>query len=85
MPQEVALISRDHEPFLDKMVPSVARYMVRPQAMANRICSAVLEMVRSGCVSPATCRIMPEFIDGETLGPAPLRTRISERKKEPET
>jgi len=69
IPEDVAVISRDHEPFLEQMVPSVARYVVTPEAMAARISSAVLEIVQTGLVSPSDFKIMPEFIEGETLGP----------------
>jgi len=69
IPEEVALISRDHEPFLEQMVPSVARYVVTPEAMAARISSAVLEIVQTGLVSPDDFKIMPEFLEGETLAP----------------
>ncbi len=69
LPKDIALISRDHEPFLETVVPSVARYVVSPDTMAHRISSAVLEMVQSGLVSPSSAQIMPEFTDGDTLGP----------------
>lgn len=74
LPQDVALISRDHEPFLAMMVPSVARYVIRPEIMAHRICSAVLDTVRGGLVSSADYHIMPVFTEGETLGPKPGRS-----------
>jgi len=82
LPEDVALISRDHEPFLEQMVPTVARYLVSPEAMAARICSAVLEMVQTGLVSPAEFQIMPQFIEGETLGPK-LAPSASAQAKRP--
>ncbi len=75
LPEEVALISRDDDSFLERMVPSVARYVVKPETMANRICSAVLALLNTGCVSPANCQIMPKFKDGETLGPKMPRVK----------
>ena len=68
LPEDVAIISRDHEPFLEHMVPSVARYVISPGSMAQRIFASVVEMVQTGLVSPADFKIMPEFIEGETLG-----------------
>lgn len=77
LPQDVALISRDDEPFLDQMVPSVARYLISPQTMAGRVSSAVLDVVQHGWVSPASHLIMPEFSEGETLGSsAPRRENV---------
>lgn len=67
LPEDVALISRDHEPFLERMVPSVARYVISP-TMAHRISTAVLDLMQSGLVSAVDYQIMPEFREGETLG-----------------
>jgi DNA-binding LacI/PurR family transcriptional regulator len=69
LPEDVALISRDHEPFLERMVPSVAHYVISPENMARRISVAMLEMVQSKLVSAVNYQIMPEFMEGETLGP----------------
>jgi DNA-binding LacI/PurR family transcriptional regulator len=69
LPGEVALISRDHEPFMEHLVPSVARYVISPESMAHRISAAVLEMVQTGLVSASNYLIMPEFSEGETFGP----------------
>ena len=72
-PEDVCLISRDHEPFLEQMVPSVARYVISPESMAHRISTAVLETVQSGMASSANYQIMPEFCEGETLAHGPAR------------
>jgi DNA-binding LacI/PurR family transcriptional regulator len=74
VPDEVALISRDHDGFLEHMLPSVARYVANPDAMARRISRIVLELVAGGAVKPVCHRLMPGFVDGETLGPAPPLT-----------
>ncbi len=73
LPQDMAVIARDHESFLELMVPSVASYVQNSETMAKRVSSAVLEMLESGMVSPANHLIMPEFREGETLGPALAR------------
>jgi LacI family transcriptional regulator len=68
IPEDLALISRDHESFLDHVLPSVTRYVASPTAMAQRVSRLVLEMVRSGLVAPEDHRIMPAFKSGATLG-----------------
>jgi DNA-binding LacI/PurR family transcriptional regulator len=78
IPEDVALISRDHEPFLEHMVPSVARYVISPENMAHRISAAVLESVQGGLVRSANYQIMPQFTEGETLGPVPALPRRPE-------
>ena len=76
LPQDMALISRDHEPFLENVVPTVARYVVSPETMAHRISSAVLEAVQSGLMGHSDHRIMPEFAEGETLNQVPVTPKI---------
>jgi DNA-binding LacI/PurR family transcriptional regulator len=75
LPQDASLISRDHDSFLEHVLPSVARYVASPSAMAHRLSRSVLEMVAGGAIQPASHRILPEFAAGQTLGPAPSRTR----------
>jgi len=77
LPEDVALISRDYEAFLDRMVPSVACYAVSPQSMAHRISTAVLEMAQSGLVNAANHQIMPEFRPGETFGVKPVGAPVA--------
>jgi len=76
LPEDVALISRDHEPFLDQMVPSVARYVISPHNMAHRTFTTVLETLQTGLVSTANYQIMPTFTEGETLGPGPAHPPV---------
>jgi DNA-binding LacI/PurR family transcriptional regulator len=70
IPEDVAIISRDHDSFLEMMVPSVARYVISTEAMAKRIAATVLTMLSNGWVSPMETQIMPKFTEGETLKPA---------------
>ena len=77
LPQDVALISRDYEPYLERVVPSVARYVINPSVMANRVASAVFQVMQGRMPTPADCHIMPEFTEGETLGPGTVRTPVS--------
>lgn len=79
IPEDMAIIARDHEWFLETMVPSVSSYVQNSDTMAKRISSAVLEMLESGMVSPANCQIMPEFKERETLGPHAPRTQVTDK------
>jgi DNA-binding LacI/PurR family transcriptional regulator len=67
-PNDVALISRDDDKFLESMVPSVARYSLDLSVFARTISNLVVGMVRSGVVDPKDSRLMPEFVHGQTLG-----------------
>jgi LacI family transcriptional regulator len=68
VPQDVALISRDYDPFLAEMVPSVARYVASPGLMARRASRVILKMAQDEWVKPLKHLIMPDFFEGETLG-----------------
>ncbi len=67
VPEQVALISRDDDSFLEDMVPSVARYSRNPKVFASKVSGVVLEMARGAKQFPDQ-KIMPRFINGETLG-----------------
>jgi DNA-binding LacI/PurR family transcriptional regulator len=68
VPQDMALISRDFDPFLAEMVPGVARYVASPGLMARHVSRVVLKMAQDGWVKPRKYLIMPDFVEGETLG-----------------
>jgi len=67
-PETAALISRDHDSFLDDVVPSVARYRVDPVAFAQKLSRVVLELTSGGNPPPRQHLLMPRFIPGRTLG-----------------
>lgn len=67
LPGQVSLISRDDDHFFSYVVPSVARYSVSTTLFCRKICRIALELVQSGSVSLHTHRLLPEFIQGETL------------------
>jgi DNA-binding LacI/PurR family transcriptional regulator len=67
-PETAALISRDHDSFLDDVVPSVARYRVDPEAFAQKLSRVVLELTSGGNLSPRQHLLLPRFIPGRTLG-----------------
>jgi LacI family transcriptional regulator len=66
VPQEVAVISRDDDAFLDFVVPRVTRYASAPAQFARRVSRAAIQLARQG-VSPARAvRLMPRYVAGET-------------------
>jgi LacI family transcriptional regulator len=69
LPEHVALVSRDNDPFLENLVPTVARYERDPTLFARKVSRLVLDLVREGVRPQHHHRLMPTFVDGETLGP----------------
>lgn len=67
VPQDVAVLSRDEDPFLSFLVPTPTRYVVSPSSMAKALVRPVLELLEGGVVTQRAIRIMPDFIRGETV------------------
>jgi len=67
IPDQVAVISRDDDSFLEDVVPSVARYSRNPKTFASTVSGAVLQLIH-GSKGPFSHKIMPRFINGDTLG-----------------
>ena len=74
VPQDVALIARDNESFLDHVLPSVARYAGSPREVSHRVSRLVLDMVRRGIPRRRHYRLMPQFVTGESLAATALKT-----------
>jgi hypothetical protein len=70
VPEQITLISRDHEPFLSHLVPEPARYERQPEVFAKKLAHLVTSL--GGGVPPKKTRhlLMPTFVRGETLGRA---------------
>ncbi len=68
VPQEVAVISRDDDSFLEHVVPSVARYSSNPTAFAKKLSKVVLKVAESGLCAIVDHKLMPQFVRGETFG-----------------
>lgn len=62
IPQDIALICRDDDIFLDETVPQIARYSVTAGIFAKRI----FRLVRQPGVKGDT-KVMPEFVKRESL------------------
>ncbi|MDB6124102.1 MAG: Regulatory protein GntR [Pedosphaera sp.] len=66
-PRETLLISRDHDPFLEYMVPTVARYALNPRQYAKVASRIVIQLASGEPVLQREIRLTPEFIKGETF------------------
>lgn len=67
IPQDVAIISRDDEPFLNSICPSITRYTINIEQYARRLSSAARQLAESGMLPSNTIRLMPDFLPGETM------------------
>lgn len=73
VPEQMSLILRDDDPFLDYLAPVPARYVVRPHLLAKSLLRPVLEILEGHAVTVRSGRLMPEFVRGESVGPPPQK------------
>lgn len=67
IPQDVAVISRDDDAFLEFLTPAISRYVSAPESFARRLSHAAIHLAQTGFASIKPIRLMPKFIAGETV------------------
>ncbi|MBI5801616.1 MAG: substrate-binding domain-containing protein [Verrucomicrobia bacterium] len=67
IPQDVAVISRDDDTYLQATSPSIARYAVDPARFARRISLAARQLAETGTLPAISIRLMPAYVPGETV------------------
>ena len=68
IPSEISLICRDADPYLASCVPEPTRYVFNIQSQAKHI-SRLVQKVLHGQPVNQSSKILPELIQGQTLGP----------------
>lgn len=68
IPGEISIISRDDEPFLQHLTPTVARYTIAPSRFATQLSRAARQLAETGSLPLRSTRLIPRFSPGETLG-----------------
>lgn len=72
IPGDISLISQDSEPWQNFSTPEPTRYAADVRALAKRTVRQILESIAGKRTSLKPNRLIPELLDGKTLGPAPL-------------
>jgi len=65
IPEDVSILSRDHDDFLDALYPTPSHYR-QPESAPKRFVRAVLAIIDKKHTRDHT-RIMTEFVEGETI------------------
>lgn len=71
VPRQLSLLVRDDEPFLGHLHPEPARYRRSPEAYAHKLARLVTALGTGGGIRQREQRLIPAFLPGQTLGPAP--------------
>jgi DNA-binding LacI/PurR family transcriptional regulator len=72
VPQDVSIISRDHEEFLSHLTPLPARYVVDWLFYGARVAKCLLHLAESGVCKVNGKMIFPTFDEGGTLASMPI-------------
>lgn len=67
IPQDMAVVSRDDDAFLEHTIPLVARYTTSPASFARAVSKAARQLAEAGSLPPKAIRMMPELIQGDSL------------------
>jgi DNA-binding LacI/PurR family transcriptional regulator len=70
IPEDVSIVSRTDDPFLEYVLPTPARYATRPREMANGLLALIQPVLDVGRMQCHSVRIPPRFIPGESLARA---------------
>lgn len=68
-PKDFSLISRDDEPFMGSVFPSIARYQLNGMSFAKRLAREVIKRALSGASSARQIGVMAQFQQGDSMGP----------------
>jgi DNA-binding LacI/PurR family transcriptional regulator len=67
VPQDIAVISRDDDPYFQYFMPAITRYAIDQTQFARRLALAARQLAETGTLPARAIRLMPKFISGETV------------------
>lgn len=70
IPEQVGVISRDSEAYMDHLVPAPTRYEAKPRQFAKSLLEVVSQQVEGAKISRPHLQIMPQLVRGCTAQPA---------------
>jgi DNA-binding LacI/PurR family transcriptional regulator len=69
VPRDIAVMSRDEDPFLSFLLPKPAHYAIRPHVFAKKLLRPLLDTLEGSAVASRSVKIMPQFLPGDSVGP----------------
>lgn len=67
VPEDVSMISRDHEPFMNYISPQPARYVPKAGSYAEKVQSMILRVIKNEPYPDRHLKILPDFLKGESI------------------
>jgi DNA-binding LacI/PurR family transcriptional regulator len=71
LPDKISFATTYGDPFMRFLSPEPTRYTYQPAMFARKLARSALQIVRGEAPTVRHPRIIPTFVKGETLGPAP--------------
>lgn len=71
LPADISFATTYGDPFMRFLSPEPTRYTYQPAMFARKLARTALQIVRGEEPTVRQARIIPTFVKGETLGPAP--------------
>ncbi|MBM3855698.1 MAG: GntR family transcriptional regulator [Verrucomicrobia bacterium] len=71
IPHHLSVICREDDPFLEYLVPAVARYSSDSAVIAHKLAQAIARLAGGQPLRVTHDRLMPRFVPGESVGPPP--------------
>lgn len=71
IPNDISVISRDSESYIDYFTPEITRYHYGRRHFAQRLSRLVVRLATDGSLPPQMTLILPNLISGKTLADAP--------------
>ncbi|MFZ9747464.1 MAG: GntR family transcriptional regulator [Opitutaceae bacterium] len=71
LPEHLSFATTYGDPFMRFLSPEPTRYTYQPATFARKLARSVLQLARGEQPNVRHARLIPTFVPGETLGPAP--------------
>lgn len=76
IPRDLSIICREDDPFLEYLVPSVARYSSDSAAIARKLALALARLAGGQPLKFTHERLMPRFVPGHSVASPPNRFQL---------
>jgi DNA-binding LacI/PurR family transcriptional regulator len=71
VPEEVSLVCRDSESYLDYLFPEPTRFQKSPIVYGDLLVERIMKLLHNDLIEPGHTLILPELVQGCSLGPPP--------------
>ncbi len=67
IPQDISVVSKNDDVFLDYVFPTPARYKIDPNLYAKEMMQLLMKKIRGGVIEKSQTLLVPDFVEGATI------------------